>query len=74
MSGVGSSAVPFFVCGSLTDESMDFVKQLGSALSFTSDMSRDVAIAWIYRRVSFAIQKSQAMAMLTLGELAGVLW
>ena len=65
-----------FVCGSLaglTDDASLFLKQLGTALSCTTAMSRDTAIADVLCQVSFAIQKAQALSILTRGELASVL-
>ena len=65
-----------FICGSLggyTDDTVCFLKQLGTALSCTTSLTREQAISDVYRRVSFAVQKAQAMAILNLGELAGVL-
>ena len=65
-----------FVCGSLaglTDDASLFLKQLGTALSCTTSMSRETAIADMLCQVSFAIQKAQALSILTRGELASVL-
>ena len=42
-------------------------------VSASSSLSREMAIADVYRRVSLAVQRAQSMAILTLGELAGVL-
>jgi hypothetical protein len=65
-----------FVCGSLagmTDDASLFLKQLGTALSCTTSQTRNEAIANILCQVSFAIQRAQALSILTRGELASVL-
>ncbi len=64
------------MCGSLagmTDDASLFLKQLGAALSCTTSMSRDLAIADVRSRVAFALQLAQATSILTRGELASSL-
>ena len=65
-----------FVCGSLaglTEDASLFLKQLGTALSCTTSLTRDMAIADVRSQVSFAVQHAQALSLLTRGELASVL-
>ena len=71
----GFSLLPF-ICGShggLSADASQFVKSLGSALSCVTDFSREAAISFLHSRISFAVQKAQATAILTLGEKGGVL-
>jgi hypothetical protein len=65
-----------FVCSSLgllSDASVVLIKQLGTALSATSGIPRELTIAVLRRRITFTIQKAQASSWLRRGTLADVL-
>ena len=53
--------------GSVYDHAMLLMKQMGSAVNEASGLPREYVISNIRRRVSFAIQKSQAYALLRCG-------
>ena len=62
-----------FVCGSLghfNDHAIRLMKQMGSAVSAACGLPRELVISNIRRRVSFAIQKAQASALLRRGLIA----